>query len=98
MKAINNILINKISVKNMRSARGTTVANQFIITTEHGVMFRSYESNIAFIPNDEKTIYLGADWNYSTTTAKYRNQFLGLDKKEIEARIKDGRAVIVEAM
>ena len=28
-------------------------------------------------------------WNYSTTTGKYRNRFLGEDRKETEAKIKD---------
>jgi len=35
-------------------------------------------------------IYLTDKWDYSTTTGKYRNIFLGEDKKETERKIKDG--------
>lgn len=96
MQAINEALKANISVSNMRSDNGREVPNQFIIKTGYGVMFRSYNSNIAFVPNDENIIYLGKDWDYSVTTGRYRNAFLGMNKKELEARIKNGTAVIME--
>src|SRR5665213_509693 len=96
-----------VKVKNMTSARGKTVPNQFIITTEDGQYFQSYESVIAFIPQDLGTVsgtFQGSElyphiildatyWDYSTTTGKYRNQFLGEDKAATERKIKSGEYV-----
>ena len=95
MKAITKQLKSNTRTSNMTSNNGNDVPNQFIIHTENGRMFRSYSSNIAFIPNDEDVIYLGEDWDYSVTTSKYRNQFLGMNKKEIEKGIKDKTIKIV---
>jgi len=81
-----------LKIENMTSNNGTKVANQFIIKTENCVFFQSYSSIIVKIENgvNGKT-YLDADtWDYSKTTGKYRNQFLGEDKKETERKIKEG--------
>lgn len=43
------------------------------------------------------TTYLDKNkWDYSTTTEKYRNQFLGETKKETEAKIKSGEYALVD--
>ena len=84
----------KLEVENMVSSNGNNVPNQFIITTADGRMFQSYNSNIAFIPNDGRQIILGKDWDYSTTTSKYRNQFLGESKKETLAKLKSGEYIL----
>lgn len=76
-------------IENMRSTRGNQVPNQFIIYTDQGRYFKSYNSLIVFEPYSGKT-QLGNDWDYSTTTGKYRNLFLGEDKKATERKIKDG--------
>lgn len=88
--------IKKISVKNMVSDRSQKeVANQFEIHTPDGVYFQSYQSVIAFVPNCNGQIVLDADkWDYSVTTGKYRNQFLGETKKETEKKIKSGEYVL----
>lgn len=72
-------------ISNMASAKGNTVPNQFIIKEAvvrikgralKGTMFQSYSTNIAF--KSEGRVYLDKDnWDYSVTTGKYRNQFLG---------------------
>ena len=94
-------------VRNMMTNGGRGAPNQFIIEDTyidngegliHGRMFQSYQSNIAFVPYDSNIIYLGEDWDYSRTTGRYRNKFLGLSLNELRARIKDGRAVILEEM
>lgn len=74
----------------MTGRTGQAVANQFIIEGEHGgLYFQSYQTIIA-CKKDGK-VYLDADaWDYSTTTGKYRNQFLDETKKETEAKIKAG--------
>lgn len=82
-------------VENMTSPRGREVPNQFIIYTDEGTYFQSYNSIIAFIPNEGK-IELGTDWDYSQTTGKYRNQFLNETKKETEQKLKDGTYILNE--
>lgn len=89
-------------VRNMVSKKsGREVANQFIIEEKGGILgnfnirltFQSYGSVIAVMTvwNDETRIVLDEKyWNYSTTTSKYRNQFLGETTKETENKIKDG--------
>lgn len=79
----------------MTSSSGNKVANQFQIITKDGVYFQSYDSIIAFIPNEGKT-RLGKHWDYSVTTGKYRNQFLGETKKETSAKLADGTYILDE--
>lgn len=86
----------KLKVENMRSSNGNYVPNQFIITLDNGRMFQSYDSNIAFIPNDGSKIVLGGNWDYSKTTGKYRNMFLGKTKKETEAKLQSGEYILDE--
>lgn len=65
-----------MTVENMVSPRtGNPVANQFVITGNGTTTFQSYNSTIAVIDWNEKTVKIGNDWNYSTTTGKYRNSF-----------------------
>lgn len=66
-----------MKVRNMESPRtGRPVANQFIIADDHRMIFQSYDSMIVDIDFFNSTITFGKDWDYSTTTAKYRNEFL----------------------
>ena len=65
-----------MKVRNMRSANGNKVANQFIITDGNKFTFQSYDSEIITINYDNHTITVGVDWDYSVTTGKYRNMFL----------------------
>ena len=90
----------------MRSSNGNLVPNQFIIGTEEGSYFQSYESIIAFIParyitmfnfdtnqQEFKNGHIILDenkWDYSKTTAKYRNQFLTESTTGTKKRIKSG--------
>lgn len=79
-----------VKVENMVSSNGNDIPNQFIIRTDEGTYFQSYTSIIVFRSKD-RTVYLDADmWDYSVTTGKYRNFFLGETKKETEAKIKSG--------
>lgn len=65
-----------MTVENMVSPRtGNPVANQFVIKGNGTTTFQSYNSTIAVIDWNERTIKIGNDWNYSTTTGKYRNSF-----------------------
>lgn len=89
-----------VKVYNLESPRTSKpVANQFVIKTVDGRYFQSYDSVIAFIPMDGmftgQKITLDADkWDYSVTTGKYRNMFLGENKAETEKKIKSGEYVL----
>jgi hypothetical protein len=68
-----------IKVRNMTNKNWRQVANQFIIndTETHIEYFQSYAATIVKqVPNDG--IYLDEYyWDYSNTTGRYRNQYLG---------------------
>lgn len=74
-----------LKVRNMVSARsGREVSNQFIITEVCDYTgevlretFQSYDSMIACVDHEHDKILIGKNWDYSVTTAKYRNQFFG---------------------
>ena len=80
----------KVKVENMTSHNGNAVPNQFIITTKDGRYFQSYNSVIAFISNDGEVILDENSWDYSVTTGKYRNMFLGETIKDTRNKIKSG--------
>jgi len=85
-------------VENMVSENGNAIANQFIITvrTPKTIVryFKSYDSIIAMKVSKGiggKQITLDKNtWDYSKTTGKYRNMFLGETKKETQAKIDKG--------
>ena len=80
-------------VENMESINGNLVPNQFILWTESGKVFQSYNSIIVAIVDG--IVYLDeVYYNYSRTTSKYRNQFLRRTTKEIEQRIKEGTYIL----
>lgn len=54
--------------------------NQFLIRLDEGVLFQSYNSPIAFERTSDGHIFIFKDWDYSKTTGKYRNLFLGETK------------------
>lgn len=90
------MLKTKMRVENMRSGNGNKIANQFEVRTSEGLYFQSYESVIAFIPNEGKTQLDEKYWDYSVTTSKYRNLFLGEDKKETARKIKEGEYILTD--
>lgn len=97
-----------MKIKNMESARGNKVANQFIlegrpafqsfdgVDIKSGDSFQSYDSMICHKTYDGK-VYLDRNtWDYSVTTGKYRNLFLGENKAETEKKIKSGEYTLVD--
>ena len=100
----------KIKVRNFTNSIGNQIANQFIInrTDDRGndeEIFQSYDSIIAIkLINNllvDKLNMCGVIldenyWDYSRTTGKYRNQFLGETKKETERKIKTGEYLLVD--
>ena len=79
-----------MKVRQMNSTKSNRpVANQFVIYLEDRVVFQSYDSIIA-VRHDNGAIELGEDWNYSRTTAKYRNEFLNENTAETRKKLKSG--------
>lgn len=80
----------RVKVRNMTSHNGNDIPNQFIIDTEEGQYFQSYAKVIAFRDNAGRITLDARYWDYSTTTGKYRNLFLGEDKKQTQKKIDSG--------
>ena len=98
-----------MKVQNMTSAKGNKVANQFIISEDgRGAngnfvwkkVFQSYSTIIAtrtLWQDGSMRIVLDVKyWDYSTTTGKYRNIFLGETKKETEKKIASGEYILTD--
>ena len=62
-------------VENIVSDKGNMIPNQFVMTNNNTIVFQSYESMIVTIDESTKTVLIGADYDYSVTTGKYRNIF-----------------------
>ena len=86
-----------MKVRNMTSPRGNKVANQFIITDNHNnEIFQSYNTVIA-MRNDSGVVYLDKySWDYSVTTGKYRNEFLGEGIAETRKKIDSGEYILTD--
>ncbi len=91
-----------MKVENMTSSRGNKIANQFIIEQDDdNEFFQSYNSIIVHrgmdYENNKLFTHLDINkWDYSVTTSKYRNMFLGETKKETQAKIDSGEYQLVD--
>ena len=95
-----------MKVKNMTSAKGNKVANQFIITDKRydekenkwytTETFQSYDSTIAIVFCTGVVLLDENTWDYSVTTGKYRNDFLGEGIAETRAKIKSGEYTLTD--
>ena len=88
-----------MKVQNMTGNSGREIANQFVIQEGDIEYFQSYNSIIVKVDRSDypAKVYLDETyWDYSRTTGKYRNKFLGIDKRETEQRIKDGRFILAD--
>ena len=82
-----------MKVRNLTSTNGNKIANQFeIIDNENNIIyFQSYRPIIVKHDMNLNQVYLDSYfWDYSTTTSKYRNIFLGEKKKDTQKKIKEG--------
>ena len=87
----------------MQNRMGRPVVNQFIIKQIDGeierTIFQSYKSIVAMKVDNGDTyqIYLDNDtWDYSSTTGRYRNVFLGEDIHETRKKIKYNEYILVD--
>ena len=82
-----------MKVRNLLSNKGIPVANQFELYNLKHNYFQSYSSTIVHIDYTYAPCRVELDekyWNYSRTTSKYRNIFLGENTKETQAKIDSG--------
>jgi|WetSurMetagenome_2_1015567.scaffolds.fasta_scaffold04048_23 hypothetical protein len=83
-----------IKITNIIGNSGEAVKNQFVIYDENKTIFQSYDSIICVKEQliDCQKITLDKNvWDYSRTTSKYRNIFLGLDTKTTKRNIESGK-------
>lgn len=86
----------KYNCKNMTTATGRPIANQFVIETPRARLFQSYDKIIVKIDLKTDAVYLDAKyWKYSATTSKYRAQFLSEDTATTQAKIDAGEYTLV---
>ena len=79
----------------MTSSQGNKVANQFLITDNGDEYFQSYRSMIA--KRSQGKIYLDEYyWDYSVTTGKYRNEFLGEGIADTRKKIEQGIYILTD--
>ena len=90
-------------VEQMTNRMGKPVVNQFIIHQQEGYLkrtiFQSYKSIIAMKVDNGDTyqIYRANDtWDYSSTTGRYRNVFLGEDIHATRKKIKYNEYILVD--
>lgn len=77
--------------------------NQFMVSIDNQMSFKSYDSNIAEYDKVNGTLYLyGEMWNYSNTTRKYFKQFLETytnivygTKKDFIKQIQENKNIII---
>ena len=89
-----------MKVENITSNKGNKIANQFVITDDVGNQyFQSYNSMIVKKVNCSNFYKIELDqkyWNYSNTTGKYRNIFLGETITETKKKIKSGEYILTD--
>jgi len=89
-----------MKVQNMTNNNGNKIANQFRIDDHPDIYFQSYDKTIVKIDYSNNGIiqtFLDQKyWNYSNTTGKYRNIFLGETIKDTKAKIKNGTYILTD--
>ena len=70
------------------------VKNQFVLNDNQGNEYLQSYNSIIVKRDQFNNITLGQNWDYSNTTGKYRNLYLGETKKETEAKIASGEYTI----
>ena len=78
-----------IHVENFFSESGYYIPNQYKVKTSNGIYFQSYNSVIAYIDNGGN-VFLDHDWERSNTTGRWRNEFLGENKRATLSKIMNG--------
>ena len=84
----------QIKIEACTSTRtGENVKNQYIITAPGCYAFQSYNSLIAVYDIENNILTLGCNFDYSTTTSKYLNQFIEYYCYSIYRELPNGTSV-----
>ena len=91
-----------MKVENMKSERtGKAIPNQFLIRDKGYIWFQSYKSTIGVVTPDNILLLDRDKWDYSRTTAKYRNAFVATyfnskyaSRDGIEEGVDDGKIIM----
>ena len=81
-------------VSQLINAKGNPANNQFLLSYADKQVFQSYSTLIAEEHNNGKIVLDTDALNYSKTTSKHLFIFLGLDRREIETRVKKGLILV----
>lgn len=87
----------KAKVSQLINNNGNAAANQFVLNHSNCLVFQSYNTIIAEDYRQERGGRIVLDTealNYSKTTSKHLFIFLGMDRKRIEKRIKEGSIIV----
>lgn len=86
-----------MKVRNMRGTSGREVPNQFIVEGDKIEIFQSYETTIAIRHKDSGKVVLDKHkYDFSSTTSRYLNKFLGVDSKTKKENVKSGKYELKE--
>lgn len=89
--------IPNVRVRNMESPRsGNPIANQFLVKTDDGEYFQSYDTVIGLKRNDGVIVLDTNSWNYSATTARYRREWLCEGINETRSKINAGQYIMAD--
>lgn len=91
-----------MKVENMKSVKtGKAIPNQFLIRDKGYIWFQSYKSTIGVVTPDNILLLDRDKWDYSRTTAKYRNAFVATyfnskyaSRNGIKAGVDDGKIIM----
>ena len=85
-----------MQITQLINSRGNAATNQFVINTTNGQYFQSYETLIAFKPNNGDAPVLTDSWDYSVTTLKHLKLFLGTSasKAQMIKQIESGALIL----
>jgi len=83
-----------MKTSNLINNNGNASPNQFLLTDDIKSTFQSYSTTIAQEFNSGKIVLDTNALNYSKTTSKHLFIFLGMDRKQIEAKIKSGEITL----
>jgi hypothetical protein len=81
----------QVHAQPLRTRGGHPAPDQLEITLEDGSrLFTSYTRKVALVTAEGQTWLDSCYWNYSRTTSRYRNEFLGLSTPEIMRGLESG--------
>jgi hypothetical protein len=97
LELINGLSVRDIQVLAMSSRCGKAAPNQVTLVVGPHHILKSYGKTIAVIDYGSGKTWLDSYYhNYSRTTIRYRNQFLGEDSPTVKRRIENGDIIMAD--